>query len=192
MQAAFVGFGTRIRLSGEIHVESVSFHTHRLSAGILAALLGVFAAGSAAVMFFADSTMVERTAGAACVALFGWGLAVSLGRVFDRRPALVIDGHGIRDRRMKIDAPWRVIRGARLWTQEADAARAVWIALDVDQVDAVRPLPPAWARLRRATLERWGRPPVALNVQGLSARPEDVLNVIAHYQRDLAASERAR
>jgi hypothetical protein len=168
-------------------VDSVSFHTHRLSAVLLAALFAVFALGCGAVMFFADSTIGERISGALCAGLFGWGLLVALGRVLDTRPALVIDAHGIRDRRMKIDAPWRAIQGARLWTQELDAAKAAWIALDVDQVEAVRALSPLWARLRRATLERWGRPPVALNLQGLNASPQDVLTVITRFRQNLAA-----
>jgi hypothetical protein len=167
-------------------VASSSFYFHRGKAAALALILAVFTVGCGAVTFLADATLSERFAGVATAALFGWGLVLATARLFDRRAALVIDSRGVRDRRMKIDAPWDSILGARIWVQEMDAAKATWIALDVDSIEAVRSLSPLWARLRRATLERWGRPPVALNLQGLTADAEDVFGALARFRPDLA------
>jgi hypothetical protein len=167
-----------------------------MKAGLLAAILALLTAASTAVIFIDDATFWERLAGLSTTSLFGWGFALALSRLFDRRAALVIDAWGIRDRRMKINAPWSSIRGTRVWTQEFDAAKATWVVLDVDAVDAVRALTPLWTRLRRATLERWGRPPVALNLQGLNATAEEVLAAISGFSDanavEAAISQRAR
>jgi hypothetical protein len=162
-------------------VDNASFYNNHVKAAALAVILAVFAAGCGAVMFLSDATLGERVAGASMAALFGWGVCLALARLLDRRAALVIDHWGIRDRRMKINAPWQSIRGVRLWVQELDAARSTWIALDVDSVEAVRTLPPFWARLRRLTLERWGRPPVALNIQGLNTSAQEALAAISRF-----------
>lgn len=166
---------------------SVAFHTHRGKAAALALIFAAFGAGSGYVAVLDDATIGERLAGVSVCLLFGWGLLVALGRLVDRRAALVIDERGVRDRRMKIDAPWALIRSVHIWVQELDAAKAHWIALDVTSVAEVRKLPPLWAWLRRATLERMGRPPVALNLQGLNASPEAVVAAIGRFRPDLVS-----
>ena len=170
-------------------VASSSFYTHQGKAAALAVIFAVFAAGSGAVVLMRDATFGERLAGASVSAFFGWGLIVALARLIDRRAALVIDATGVHDRRMKVDAPWDTVRSVRLWIQQLDAAKAVWIALDVNAVTVVRPLAPLWSRLRQATLERWGRPRVALNLQGLDASADDVLAAIARFRPDLIARD---
>jgi hypothetical protein len=166
---------------------SVSFYTDRVKAAALAAILAVCGAGCGAVLFFANARPSERITALSVTLLFGWGLCLALARFFDRRAALTIDDWGIRDRRMKIGAPWSSILAVRLWVQELDAAKSPWIALEVRDVEAVRTLPRFWAGWRRRTLERWGRPPVALNVQGLTGTAQDVLAAIARFRPDLAA-----
>jgi hypothetical protein len=157
----------------------LAFYPDRVKAGALTALMAAMCVGCIAAGLLGDARLGERIAAAAATALFGWGLAVALGRLVDPRPVLVIDDWGVRDRRMKITAPWAQIRDVRIWVQEADAAHAAWVVLEVDDVDEVRALSPSWARLRRATLERWGRPPVALNVQGLRTTAAEIAALIA-------------
>lgn len=152
---------------------------------MLSLISATLLAASAYVLFERDASTSDRLAGAGAAMLFGWGLLSSLARVLDRRPVITIDEWGIRDRRMKIAAPWNAIRGVAIWNQEFDAAHATWIALNVRDTEKVRTLNPLWARLRHLTLERGGRPPVALNLLGLASPTEEVLAAIARYRPDL-------
>lgn len=161
-----------------VAAERVTFKTQAGRAAGLAILMGALTAACLWVGLDGEVSAPERSAGFAAAALFAWGSLLGLMRLADRRPVIEIDRTGVRDRRTKVDARWDDIRAAHLWIQEADVAKAPWIALDVADVARVRRLHPLWARLRRLTLERWGRPPVLLNLQGLDATPAQVLAAI--------------
>lgn len=161
---------------------AATFKTQPGKAAGLAILMGALAAACIWAGLDRNATVTERSAGLGAAALFAWGLLLALMRLADRRPVIVVDADGVRDRRTKVDARWPEINGARVWVQEADIARVPWIALDVANVERVRKLHPLWAQLRRASLERWGRPAVLLNLQGLEASPEDVLAAIESHR----------
>jgi len=166
-------------------MEPIVFHVDRRRAVALAVAMGALTCACAAVVVLDDATIGERLSGAAAAAMFAWGFALGVARACDRRPAIMVDSWGVRDRRMRIAAPWSSIMGVGIWVQEADAARASWVVLRVDDPAEVRALPPLWARVRRATLERWGRPPTALNVLGLTATAADVAAAMRRFRPDL-------
>ena len=164
----------------------------RWRALVLAVICGGLFAGSVFAAVQADANGVDRFAGAASALIFGWGVWMSGTRAFDRRPVIEIDAAGVRDRRMRIDAPWPAIRAIWIWRQELDAAKVDWIALDVGDVDAVRRLSPLWAVLRRRTLEALGRPAVALNLMGLEFDGAVILAAIAAQHPELVTPGRDR
>ena len=160
------------------------FRSRGKAAGLAVIMAALFAA-CGTVITLGDATLRERLAAFAITALFAWGLVLAVARVIDRRPAIIIDTWGVKDRRMRVAAPWGEIAGLKIWVQESGIARASWIALEVRKADAVRSIAPIWAAIRRATLERWGRPPVALNLLGLKVTSSEVLAAIAHFRPDL-------
>ena len=166
-------------------MERFSFHPHRGKAAVLALIMAGLTLACGIAAFLPDAKFFERLAALATTTGFAWGFAMAAGRLMDRRPAITVDSWGVRDRRMRVAAPWDQITGCRVWVQEIDAARATWIALTVTRPDAVRSIGPIWRSVRHATLERWGRPPVALNLLGLKASTADVLAAIAHFRPNL-------
>lgn len=116
---------------------------------------------------------------------FGWALIAALSaygvlqvlRVLDRRPAIVVDGWGVRDRRMRVAAPWERVGGVRLWGG-APLLTSRWLALDVrDPPSAHLALlgqPRLWSRLSKA-------PAVLLDLEGLEASPQEVLSAIRQF-----------
>lgn len=166
-------------------MDGFTFQTHRGKAAGLALIMAALTVASGVAVFLPDANLAERLAAVATTTAFAWGFTMAAGRLMDRRPAITVDSWGVRDRRMRVAAPWDQITGLRVWVQEIDAARATWIGLNVTDPDAVRSIGPIWRSVRHATLERWGRPPVALNLLGLKASTADVLGAIVHFRPDL-------
>lgn len=115
----------------------------------------------------------------------GWALIAALSaygvlqilRVLDRRPAIVVNGWGVTDRRMRVAAPWGSVSGVKLWGG-APLLTSRWLALDVRDPPSVHEtLLGQTGLLSRLP----GVPSVLLDLEGLEASPQEVLTAIRHF-----------
>lgn len=122
------------------------------------------------------------------VLAFGaFGLTLAL-RVIDPRPALVMDDWGVKDRRSGVRAPWGAIRRVWVWRQnygpKDDPGGLDWIALDVEDPDAVRPGILNQNKTLKAIARAMGAPPVLLLTHDLKlSLPEIVVELERRRQR---------
>ena len=109
------------------------------------------------------------------VPTFAIAPAALVRRVLDPRPALVVDDHGIHDRRSGVDAPWHHIGRIHVWRQELKSTHVDWIALDVADPARVRQGALNRNGALRAIASAMGAPPVLLQTSDLPMPPDELL-----------------
>jgi len=166
--------------------ETVAF---RLSAG-KARRLGVLCGAGALLCLAALAFSTEATP--AWAVLSGWAAAAGLSAVglvnalqaLDRRPAVLLDAWGVTDRRMRVAAAWSDIEAVRPWGG-APLWAARWLALDVrDPAEAHETLL-GQVRIFHRLADAVGAPSVLIDVDGLEAKPADVLAAMRRFKPDL-------
>jgi hypothetical protein len=167
-------------------MQAVRYYTELRWATFNAVLAGLAGFACWLVLPRAAATgLVQVLAVWAGLLVAGLLLWVSLARIVDRRPALIIDSHGVRDRRSGIAAPWDQILEARIWEQNVGRHVARWIALDVIDPAKVRTGTLQRSKALIALAERMEVPEALLNIDGLGVQPEAVLAEIARFRPGL-------
>lgn len=127
------------------------------------------------MLLHADAGAFWNLVLACFVAAFGIAAIALVRRVLDRRPAIVVDDWGIRDRRTGVEAPWVDVREIRAWRQELRTTHVDWIALDVADPAKVRPGALHQSRALRAIASAMGAPPVLLDTADLPMPHDELL-----------------
>jgi len=102
------------------------------------------------------------------VIVFGAAALALAKRALDPRPALTVDGFGIRDRRAGVAAPWSEVEGVSTWRQQLRTTHVDWIVLDVRDPASVRDGVLARSRALGRIARAMGTPPVLLLTQDLA------------------------
>lgn len=166
--------------------ETVAFRLSAAKARRLAALCGAAALLCLAGLAFST----ESTP--AWMVLSGWAAAAGLSavglvqtlRTLDRRPAVLLDAWGLIDRRMRVAAPWSDIAAVRPWGG-APLWSARWLALEVrDPAEAHETLF-GQVRILHQLADVVGAPSVLIDVDGLEAKPTEVLAAIRRFKPEL-------
>lgn len=166
--------------------ETVAFRLSAAKARRLAVLCGTGALLCLAALAF--STEATPTA----AVLSGWaGLAglsavalVQVLRGFDRRPAVLLDAWGVTDRRMRVAAPWSDILAVHPWGG-APLWAARWLALEVRDPPAAHATLLGRTRVLHRLADAVGAPSVLIDVDGLEAKPTEVLAAIQRFRPEL-------
>jgi len=124
----------------------------------------------------------------AFVAIFGAAALALVRRVLDPRPALTVDGWGIRDRRARVAAAWDDVQSVGTWRQQLRTTHVDWIVLDVADPARVRDGVLQRNRALQRIARAMGAPPVLLLTQDL-AMPHGEL--LAELRRRHAARRRS-
>lgn len=131
----------------------------------------------------------QRGGALACALLFGAGTLATAGHLMDRRPRMILNDEGIVDRTLGMGLiPWSAIQGAYLNSMQKN----VFICLEVADYKVylrrIHVVKRAFARVNRL----FGFTPICLNLTGVAADPQEVLDLILKRIRAGAEKESSR
>ena len=133
-----------------------------------------------AIGFVAGSVFILLNDGPAWVAwmgivFFGAGMPLFVWQIIDRRPRLLMDDEGVLDRTLGLGKiPWKDIDGAFLKSIRGND----FVCLELKDADKYLNQLSSVKRLAAGANEKLGFTPISLNLSGVSASSEQVLELV--------------